>query len=182
MSLTGTRPLLTEPSARHKILWETAGFVTSAYDCVRELCTALFCQGHLGDQDFYTLLAMEYPDLVHLLPCVWNRQLCTWWRDHGYRDVFDAFAYCNGSVKLYHGNCNTPVPTDWRSEGTAFTGSIIQTWQLAACHIIYIQNVWEWLKWWSCLVMNAIAHKTHNTFPKSPSNNNYKYFVWKSVV
>ncbi|PNF37711.1 Xyloside xylosyltransferase 1 [Cryptotermes secundus] len=69
-------------------------------------------KGHLGDQDFYTLLAMEHPDLVHLLPCVWNRQLCTWWRDHGYRDVFDAFAYCDGAVKLYHGNCNTPIPND----------------------------------------------------------------------
>lgn len=81
-------------------------------EAVASLANKYSFKGHLGDQDFYTLLAMEHPNLVHLLPCVWNRQLCTWWRDHGYRDVFDAFAYCNGAVKLYHGNCNTPIPND----------------------------------------------------------------------
>jgi lipopolysaccharide biosynthesis glycosyltransferase len=79
-------------------------------NAVTSLTNKYSFKGHLGDQDFYTLLAMEHPHLVHLLPCVWNRQLCTWWRDHGYRDVFDAFANCNGAVKLYHGNCNTPIP------------------------------------------------------------------------
>ncbi|KAJ9575643.1 hypothetical protein L9F63_007504 [Diploptera punctata] len=69
-------------------------------------------KGHLGDQDFYTLLAMEHPELIQMLPCNWNRQLCTWWRDHGYREVFNAFAECNGTIKLYHGNCNTPIPSN----------------------------------------------------------------------
>ncbi|XP_069691543.1 xyloside xylosyltransferase 1 [Periplaneta americana] len=79
---------------------------------VNALASKYSFKGHLGDQDFYTLLAMEHPSLVHLLPCAWNRQLCTWWRDHGYRDVFDAFAHCDGVVKLYHGNCNTPIPNN----------------------------------------------------------------------
>ncbi|KAK7085267.1 Xyloside xylosyltransferase 1, partial [Halocaridina rubra] len=40
-------------------------------------------QGHLGDQDLYTLIAFDYPELFYTLPCGWNRQLCEWWRNHG---------------------------------------------------------------------------------------------------
>lgn len=69
-------------------------------------------QGHLGDQDFYTLLTIENPHLVYLLPCNWNRQLCEWWKHHGYADVFDRFARCDGPIYLYHGNCNTPIPVN----------------------------------------------------------------------
>ncbi|XP_067006536.2 xyloside xylosyltransferase 1 [Anabrus simplex] len=81
-------------------------------ESVSQLTSKYSFKGHLGDQDFYTLLAMEKPNLVHLLSCLWNRQLCTWWRDHGYRDVFDKFFHCEGSVNVYHGNCNTPIPDD----------------------------------------------------------------------
>uniref|UniRef100_A0A8D2B5D1 Xyloside xylosyltransferase 1 n=1 Tax=Sciurus vulgaris TaxID=55149 RepID=A0A8D2B5D1_SCIVU len=66
--------------------------------------------GHLGDQDFFTMISMEHPELFHVLSCTWNRQLCTWWRDHGYSDVFEAYFHCEGHVKIYHGNCNTPIP------------------------------------------------------------------------
>ncbi|XP_011844353.1 PREDICTED: xyloside xylosyltransferase 1 isoform X3 [Mandrillus leucophaeus] len=69
-------------------------------------------RGHLGDQDFFTMIGMEHPRLFHVLDCTWNRQLCTWWRDHGYSDVFEAYFRCEGHVKIYHGNCNTPIPED----------------------------------------------------------------------
>ncbi|XP_046401945.1 xyloside xylosyltransferase 1-like [Ischnura elegans] len=70
-----------------------------------------FFKGHLGDQDFYTLLGAEYPELIHIIPCVWNRQLCTWWGERGgYGDVFDKYFKCDGKVKIYHGNCNSPFP------------------------------------------------------------------------
>lgn len=69
-------------------------------------------QGHLGDQDFFTVAGMEHPELFHVLDCTWNRQLCTWWKDHGYRDVFDAYFRCEGHVRIFHGNCNTPIPED----------------------------------------------------------------------
>ena len=69
-------------------------------------------KGHLGDQDFFTLLNMKYEQLFHVLPCTWNRQLCTWWRDHGYQAIFDQYFSCEGQVKIYHGNCNTPIPED----------------------------------------------------------------------
>ncbi|XP_054014087.1 xyloside xylosyltransferase 1-like [Hylaeus anthracinus] len=69
-------------------------------------------KGHLGDQDFYTLLGMERPDLIRTIDCGWNRQLCTWWRDRGYADVFGNYSSCNSETKLWHGNCNTPIPDD----------------------------------------------------------------------
>ncbi|XP_049631942.1 xyloside xylosyltransferase 1 [Suncus etruscus] len=77
---------------------------------VQRLADKYRFRGHLGDQDFFTMIGMEHPELFHVLDCTWNRQLCTWWRDHGYSDVFDAYFRCEGHVKIYHGNCNTPIP------------------------------------------------------------------------
>lgn len=70
-------------------------------------------RGHLGDQDFFTMIGMEHPELFYSLTCGWNRQLCTWWRDHGYGDVFQLYYRCGGPVYIYHGNCNSPIPDDW---------------------------------------------------------------------
>ncbi|XP_071945653.1 xyloside xylosyltransferase 1-like [Antedon mediterranea] len=67
-------------------------------------------KGHLGDQDFFSLLSLEHPDLFHVLPCSWNRQLCVWWRDKGYIDIFDQYFSCPGKIDIFHGNCNTPIP------------------------------------------------------------------------
>ncbi|KAM7409525.1 hypothetical protein PAMA_001147 [Pampus argenteus] len=69
-------------------------------------------RGHLGDQDFFTMIGMEHPELFYSLACGWNRQLCTWWRDHGYGDVFQMYYRCDGPVYIYHGNCNSPIPDD----------------------------------------------------------------------
>ncbi|XP_070687667.1 xyloside xylosyltransferase 1 [Pempheris klunzingeri] len=69
-------------------------------------------RGHLGDQDFFTMIGMEHPELFYSLACGWNRQLCTWWRDHGYGDVFQLYYRCGGPVYIYHGNCNTRIPDD----------------------------------------------------------------------
>lgn len=79
---------------------------------VQQLADKYHFRGHLGDQDFFTMIGMEHPELFHVLDCTWNRQLCTWWRDHGYSDVFQAYFRCEGHVKIYHGNCNTPIPED----------------------------------------------------------------------
>ena len=77
---------------------------------VRKLTSKYMFKGHLGDQDFFTLLGYEFPNLIYRLDCVWNRQLCTWWKDHGYSDVFDKYFTCKGRIKMYHGNCNARVP------------------------------------------------------------------------
>ncbi|XP_051233590.1 xyloside xylosyltransferase 1 [Dicentrarchus labrax] len=69
-------------------------------------------RGHLGDQDFFTMIGMEHPELFYSLACGWNRQLCTWWRDHGYGEVFQLYYRCGGPIYIYHGNCNSPIPDD----------------------------------------------------------------------
>uniref|UniRef100_A0A182NHI8 Xyloside xylosyltransferase 1 n=1 Tax=Anopheles dirus TaxID=7168 RepID=A0A182NHI8_9DIPT len=77
---------------------------------VKNMAEKYAFQGHLGDQDFYTLMGFEFPGLIYRLDCIWNRQLCTWWREHGYSDIFDRYFHCEGAVKIYHGNCNTRAP------------------------------------------------------------------------
>uniref|UniRef100_A0A4W5N933 Xyloside xylosyltransferase 1 n=1 Tax=Hucho hucho TaxID=62062 RepID=A0A4W5N933_9TELE len=57
-------------------------------------------RGYLGDQDFFTMIGMEHPGLFHALACGWNRQLCTWWREHGYGDMFQLYYHCDGPVYI----------------------------------------------------------------------------------
>lgn len=66
-------------------------------------------RGHLGDQDFYTLLGFEHPGLFHHLDCTWNRQLCSWWQTVR-PAVFEQFHACPGEPRILHGNCNTAIP------------------------------------------------------------------------
>ena len=79
-------------------------------ESVASLCEKYKFKGHLGDQDFFTLLSMEREQLFHILPCGWNRQLCVWWRENGYRNVFDQYFQCDEPIRIYHGNCKTAIP------------------------------------------------------------------------
>ena len=81
-------------------------------NAVMEIARKYTFQGHLGDQDFYSLLNLDYPDFFHVLPCSWNRQLCTWWRDHGYAEVFNLYHNCSETIHVYHGNCETKMPNE----------------------------------------------------------------------
>lgn len=85
-------------------------------ESVDELTQKYSFKGHLGDQDFFTLIGMEHEELFHVLPCTWNRQLCEWWRKNGYEDVFDEYFRCENNdskkVNIFHGNCNTEIPED----------------------------------------------------------------------
>lgn len=76
---------------------------------VKQLAEKYMFQGFLGDQDYYTLLSFEHPELFHVLPCTWNRQLCTSWKET-YPDIFDEYHDCQGEVNVYHGNGDTPFP------------------------------------------------------------------------
>ncbi len=79
-------------------------------DKVSRLAEEFHFKGNLGDQDFFTLLSMKYETLFHILPCEWNRQLCKYWLKYNNYEVFDKYFNCKGKVKIYHGNCNTPIP------------------------------------------------------------------------
>nr|AAH76793.1 MGC83717 protein [Xenopus laevis] len=81
-------------------------------NAVQQLAEKYHFKGHLGDQDFFSMIGMEHPELFYVLDCGWNRQLCTWWKDHGYMDVFDDYYRCEGHIKILHGNCNTPIPDE----------------------------------------------------------------------
>jgi len=81
-------------------------------NAVKEIAEKYTFQGHLGDQDFYSLLNLEYSSLFHILPCSWNRQLCTWWRDNGYAQVFDLYYNCSEPIHVYHGNCGKKMPNE----------------------------------------------------------------------
>lgn len=66
-------------------------------------------KGHLGDQDFFSLISMDHSELFYVLPCSWNRQLCLYWKK-SYKHVFEDYYVCNETINIYHGNCNTPFP------------------------------------------------------------------------
>ncbi|GFN96405.1 xyloside xylosyltransferase 1-like [Plakobranchus ocellatus] len=74
---------------------------------IPSLVSKYMMQAHLGDQDFYTLLQLEQPQLLHILPCGWNRQLCQWWRMEGLESAFDLFYKCEKPIHVLHGNCKT---------------------------------------------------------------------------
>lgn len=69
-------------------------------------------KGHLGDQDFYTLLSFKYQEWFFRLPCQWNRQLCEWWKWNGYGDVFELYHNCSPPYYVIHGNCQTRIKLD----------------------------------------------------------------------
>lgn len=81
-------------------------------DSIDHMTEKYYFKGHLGDQDFFTVLGMERPELIHTIDCGWNRQLCTWWGDRGYADVFANYSHCDSETKLWHGNCNTAIPDE----------------------------------------------------------------------
>lgn len=83
-----------------------------SYDVLKELCDKYQFRGMLGHQDFFTLLGMEYPELFHVLDCVWNRQLDTGWRNSVPKKIFESYHRCVGKVKVYHGNGNARIPDD----------------------------------------------------------------------
>ena len=68
-------------------------------------------KGHLGDQDLYSLLALDDRQLFYTLPCGWNRQLCQFWRQQ-LPEVFDDYYRCHGDAYILHGNCKAAIPTE----------------------------------------------------------------------
>lgn len=76
---------------------------------VSSLAGKYMFRGHLGDQDFYTLMGYEYAELIHKISCGFNRQLCVWWRDHGYKNVFEYYFKCDDPIVVLHGNCNSNI-------------------------------------------------------------------------
>jgi len=80
-------------------------------DTMQGLAQSYQFRGHLGDQDFYSLLYTLHPELFAVLSCGYNRQLCTWWQQHHvYSSVFEAYHRCDEHVLVWHANCKSQLP------------------------------------------------------------------------
>jgi xylosyl alpha-1,3-xylosyltransferase len=79
---------------------------------LKELIEKYSFHGHLGDQDLYTLLSFEHEEMFLRLPCSWNRQLCTWWYEHGYEERKKDYWSCEGPIHVWHGNGGYKIPDD----------------------------------------------------------------------
>ncbi|XP_046400222.1 xyloside xylosyltransferase 1-like [Ischnura elegans] len=66
----------------------------------------------VGDQDFFTLLAAERPDLFYILDCSWNVQLDLNLKSPENSEEFERYHYCcpHNDVQVYHGNAGYPIP------------------------------------------------------------------------
>ncbi|XP_065191116.1 xyloside xylosyltransferase 1-like [Sycon ciliatum] len=77
---------------------------------IKQLLDKYMFKGHLGGQDLFTLISLDYQEFFYRLPCQWNRQLCRFWQK-GYEAIFDKYYQCDVPlVKIYHGNCQTSIP------------------------------------------------------------------------
>ena len=65
-------------------------------------------KGHLGDQDYFTIVGWADRTVFYELGCEWNRQLCEYWREK-YGETWEAFHECKKPVKIFHGNCGTDI-------------------------------------------------------------------------
>ena len=62
----------------------------------------------LGDQDFFTVLGAEHPDLFYILDCTFNRQMDSFEFSHS---LFDKYHKCDEDINIYHGNGDSIIPS-----------------------------------------------------------------------
>ena len=65
----------------------------------------------LMSQDWFTNVALAYPELVYVLPCEFNRQTSIQWLHPPYEEDFEKFHFCP-KVKVRHLNGCGPRPED----------------------------------------------------------------------
>jgi xylosyl alpha-1,3-xylosyltransferase len=85
-------------------------------DVVSKLLAEYEFKGHLGEQDWFTLIYLRFPHFFHILPCSFNRQLCQWWYLNVYPQLKPLYHSCNETVVVYHGNCGTPIESGIKAD------------------------------------------------------------------
>ena len=58
----------------------------------------------LAEQDWFTLLGWEKPELFHLLPCQYNVQTNMEYKTRQLRHLWEKFRDCPGNPKIVHFN------------------------------------------------------------------------------
>lgn len=66
----------------------------------------------LGDQDWFTNLCWDHPDLFYILPCTFNAQTSLQYLAPPWESVFDSYHYCDAkkNLKIVHRNGCGPKP------------------------------------------------------------------------
>lgn len=66
----------------------------------------------LGDQDWFTELGWDQPDLFHILPCHFNAQTSIQYLRPPWEDSFDSYHHCDSKdkLKIVHRNGCGPMP------------------------------------------------------------------------
>ena len=66
----------------------------------------------LGDQDWFTELGWDHPELFYILPCHYNAQTSIQYLAPPWEETFDSYHYCDQKVKLkiVHRNGCGPMP------------------------------------------------------------------------
>ena len=89
---------------RNDLNWQT--YLRS--DTINKLTKKYRFKGHLGDQDYFTLIGWEDRTVFYEMGCEWNRQLCEYWKRH-YGGTWEEFHKCENQAKILHGNCKTEI-------------------------------------------------------------------------
>ena len=88
-------------------------YVDNVNEAIDKLAEKYLFRSHLGDQCFFTLLGIEYPDWFSVLPCGYNFQLdISLAVQLAFRPIFDLYHNCTETPKIYHGNGGTEIPDD----------------------------------------------------------------------
>jgi len=68
----------------------------------------------LAEQDFFTNLNFIHPELFHILPCQFNKQVSIQYNRPPFEAVFDSYHYCDKkeNIKIFHLNGCGPAPKD----------------------------------------------------------------------
>ena len=100
-------------------------YTSNEGDVVTALADKYLYRSHLGDQCFFTLLSLEFPELFYHLHCSYNYQLDTTLYREPFYQVFLDYHNCTNEVpRIYHGNGGVIIPSE--TEDTPMPSSSVQ--------------------------------------------------------
>ena len=79
---------------------------------VDELAAKFSFKSHLGDQCFFTLLSLEYPEWFKMMDCAYNFQLDVAMFREPWDGVFPSYHNCTSKPKVYHMNGGNETPSE----------------------------------------------------------------------
>ena len=96
----------------------------------------------VGDQDWFTLLSFQEPNLISILPCQFNAQTSLqYWSSN--KATFHSYHYCDvlSKIKIFHKNGCGPRPEDCGAPAPVPLSEYRQYIRLLD-HVIQMDNFW----------------------------------------